>query len=50
MELLQCGFREVVEMEIESFFKLEDLCYKREMEYQLKMKEFDNERSFLIFC
>ena len=44
MESLQRDFREVAEMETESFLKLEDLRHKREMEYELKMKELDNER------
>ena len=38
MESLQGGLRGVAEMETESFFKLEDLCHKREMQYQFKMK------------
>ena len=41
LESLQRGLREVAEKETESFLKLEDLG--REMQYQLKMKERDNE-------
>ena len=44
LESLQRGLREVAEKETESFLKLEDLRHKREMQYQLKMKELDNER------
>ena len=44
LESLQRGLREVAEKETESFLKLEDLRHGREMQYQLKMKERDNER------
>ena len=45
LESLQRGLREVAEKETESFLKLEDLRHGREMQYQLKMKERDNERT-----
>jgi len=44
LESLQGGLRGVAEMETESFLKPEDLCHKREMQYQFKMKELDNEK------
>lgn len=33
----QRGFREVAQMETESFLKLEEFHHKREIEYQFKM-------------
>ena len=44
LESLQRGLREVADKKTESFLKLEDLRHEREMQYQLKMKELDNEK------
>lgn len=44
LEVLTEGFRQVTEKETEGFLRLEELRHKREMDYQIKMKELDNER------
>ena len=44
LEVLNEGFRQVAEKETEGFLRLEELRHRREMDYQLKMKELDNEQ------
>ena len=44
MEVLSRSFRQAAEMEAEGFVKMEEMRHKREIDYQLKMKELDNER------
>lgn len=44
MEVLSRSFRQAAEIEAEGFVKMEEMRNKREIDYQLKMKELDNER------
>lgn len=44
LEVLTEGFRQVTEKETEGFLRLEELRHQREMDYQIKMKELENER------
>ena len=44
MEVLSRSFRQAAEREAEGFVKMKEMRHKREIDYQLKMKELDNER------
>ena len=43
-ELLNKGFKEVAEKETERFIKLEEIRHKQDLEYQLKIRELENQR------
>ena len=44
LELLNKGFKEVAEKEAERFIKLEEMRHKQDLEYQLKIRELENQR------
>jgi hypothetical protein len=44
LEVLNKGFKEVAEKETERFLKLEEMRHKRDLEYQLKIRELENQR------
>lgn len=44
LEILNKGFKEVAEKEAERYIKLEEMRHKQDLEYQLKLREMENER------
>ena len=44
LEILNKGFKDVAEKETDRFIKLEEMCHKQDLEYQLKLRELENQR------
>ncbi len=44
LEILNKGFKDVAEKETDRFIKLEEMRHKQDLEYQLKLRELENQR------